>query len=564
MTVPAGLGSAEDFAQMFLRVPEVGTRRLVPMRLHAAQRRLFAAFDEVDPDTGLPRYPELGALWIKKAGKTTTGAALALYDLIANPYEPEAREILIAGADLAQGQDAVFAQIKRFIRHNDWLRRHLKVTATDVIYPEVVTEARSGGRYTVDHRIHVIASRDPKSAHGHGADLLLCDEWWQASLDLAEALAPSPARRAPRLVYLTYAGLKSMQHDGNVCWDLWSRWKAGDPGLFISHIGGVDGWRQIPWITERFVNQEKRRLSHVFSRFKRLWYNEWASGDESGFLADEEREAAIDRTLSEPERGVPGYSYHGGGDAGSTHDLWGFVISHVDPTDAKLVIDVVRLWRGTKAAPVDFQAVEDEIVRLHQRFALKSLTLDAWQTLHLASRLRLRGLPNVRTVGVETSRLDTMATTLKAIFQNRLIRIPPHPGLIEQLESIVGEELKRRDKVRFTTPRGGASFDDAVVAMMLSADQISRSIGSIQMADMRACARGTIDQCYLVGGWHYGNDTVYCAACPGNVSTRAAYQRHLDRGGEAIGLREFAATGIRPSAFISMQKFRSWADLRGL
>lgn len=560
----------QAFAEAFLRVPEAGTRRLVPMRLHAEQRRLFAAYDAVTPGTGLPQYAELMASWIKKSGKTTTAAAVSLYDLLVNPYEPEAREIIIAGADLDQGVDAVLAQIKRFIRHHEWLRRHLRVLASEVIYREQVREARTGGEYTTEHRIRVIASRDPKSAHGHNASLVICDEWWAASPDLAEALAPSAARRAARMLYTTYCGLRASQVAGNPLWDLFTRWKAGEPGLFVSYIGGPDGWRQIPWITERFINQERRRLAHIPSRFRRLWQNEWSAGDEGTFLSSDEIQAAIDRHLVEPVGGETGVGYSMGVDLGYSWDWAAVTVAHADPATTQLVVDAVRFWRGTKAAPIDLMRVQEEILALGRRFTLQKVLLDQWQGLLLKENLIRLGLSCVEAVTLETARLDAMATLLKNLFASRRIRIPAHPPeLIEQLETIRGEESARRDRIRFTsgTGPGAGSHDDIVVSLVLAAQALGRDVGRPNLpARWARCEAPTIGfsgACYLMGGqvmplggvWEAG-----CRLCPGHLAAKRTYAAFIERGGQPMGLRAFAQTMMGGNEFTEGVRLRLISD----
>lgn len=562
--------TVEAFAEAFLRVPEVGTRRLVPMRLHAEQRRLFAAYDQVNPATCLPQYPELLASWVKKSGKTTTAAALALYDLIVNPYEPEAREILIAGADLDQGVDAVLAQIKRFVRHHEWLRRHVRLLSSEAIYKERVREARTGGEYAVEHRIRVIASRDPKSAHGHNASLVVCDEWWQASPDLAEALAPSAARRAPRMLYTTYCGLRSSQVDGNPLWDLFTRWKAQDPGLFVSYIGGPEGWKQIPWITERFIQQERRRLAHIPSRFRRLWQNEWSAGDEGTFLSSEEIHAAIDPTLTEPARGELGVSYSMGIDLGYTWDWAAVTVAHADPASQALIVDAVRFWRGTKAKPIDLMAVQEEILALAGRFRLAKILIDQWQGLLLQQQLRRHGLYQVEAITLESTRLNTMATLLRNLFAGRRIRIPAHPPeLIEQLETIRAEESTRRDLIRFTsgTGPGAGSHDDLVVSLVLAATALGKDVGRPNLpSGWHTCGApdiGLRGHCFLMGGPAVPVSGVYhaaCRECPGYLAAVKTWRAYLVRGGAPMSLRDFTETMMGGNDFTEGVRLRLLAE----
>ena len=220
------------------------------------------------------------------------------------------------------------------------------------------------------------------------------------------------ARREPEPPYLPNAallvqGLRSQMREGNPLWDLWQRWKAGsDPRLFVSHIGGPDGWRSIPWIKPSFIESQRRKFASVPSKFKRLWENEWASGDEGSFLSGEEIHAAIDPDLSEPAQGLPGMAYTLGVDLGLTFDWSALCLTHIGP-DHKLTVDAVRFWRGTRARPVSIMAVEEEIVALAQRFHIGRVVLDQWQAAQLSERLGQRRVREVFTVTVDPSRLGS-------------------------------------------------------------------------------------------------------------------------------------------------------------
>ena len=76
---------AAEYAAKFARVHEPSTRRLRPIQLIPLQRRFVDGFDEVDPLTGLPRYPELLISGIKKTGKDTVLSICGNSSLIARP-----------------------------------------------------------------------------------------------------------------------------------------------------------------------------------------------------------------------------------------------------------------------------------------------------------------------------------------------------------------------------------------------------------------------------------------------------------------------------------------------
>ena len=236
--------------------------------------------------------------WIKKAGKSETAGAAVCFEL-AHGREPD-REIVIVASDLAQSQDLVYSSAVRFVRRDPWLRKHVKIGRTELVYRETVTDHRTGGRHTEDHIARAVPARDAKSLHGSRATLTIFDEYHAIPYDVVEALAPAPTRVSPRLLYFSYAGLKVDAHEGRPLWDLWQRWQRGDEGLFVSYIGGPDGWRAVPWMTERFLAQQRRQFAAVPSKFRRLWLNEWASGDEGSFLSSEEIRDALDETATPP------------------------------------------------------------------------------------------------------------------------------------------------------------------------------------------------------------------------------------------------------------------------
>jgi phage terminase large subunit-like protein len=561
-----GLTARQLFEQV-LRVPQRGRRTLGPLTLHAEQARLIDAWDAVDAD-GRPIYDELFCYWQKKTGKSTTTGGLVLHELIAGRESD--REILLVSSDLDQSKDITFASVVRFVDRHPWLRQHVTCGRTEVRFKETLIDPQTGGRHIEEHLIRAIPARDAKSLHGSNATLTTFDEYWtQSGYDVVEALGRSPARQHPRVLYASYAGLRSSQHAGNPLWDLHQRWKRGDdPRLFVSYIGGSDGWRSVPWLTEAFMEQERRRFEAVPSKFRRLYQNEWASSDEGTFLTASEIADATDAALPvEPIRQL-GMTYSIGGDLGLTHDLTAIALSHVDLA-GRVVVDAVRSWQGTRATPVDLIAVEAVLADWARRFDA-AIHLDQWQGAFLAQRLQASGV-RVTTHTIETARLDNYASLLKTLFKNRYVRIPGHPTLIEQLETIEGEELARRDRVRFTSGPGG--HDDLVMAICLSVESFvrelrgpdntmqlafeSRTIGRQRMEDITSCRAWVMNprshgQCPLINN---GSANTGCAKCAAFASTERAHQEYLAGGGSYMSRLAFIDRHMVRSPYIERMKF---------
>ena len=402
-----------------------------------------------------------------------------------------------------------------------------------------------GGQHKEEHIIRAVPARDAKSLHGNRATLTIFDEFHAQSWDVVEALGRAATRRFPRVLYSSYAGLKSQASEDFPLWALWKRWKAGtDPRLFVSYIGGEDGWKQVPWITDRFIEGERKRYAAVPAKFTRLYLNQWASGDVGSFLTSVEIHDAIDQAHVEPSAPVVGA--RGGIDLGISFDTTGIVVSHVDDQQ-RLMVDAVRIFRGTKAAPVNLTVVEDTVIDLSNRLGVQHWTVDRWQAQLLADRLRARGL-RVTLVTSDPASLDRWATRLKTWFAHRLIKIPNHPDFIEQLEGLEGEEMRRRDRVRFTAT--GNRHDDSVIALCLSGEAEANRIGQLRMAEMpsgcRQEQRGRHigGECYLVGGMHLPTLDALCRECEGHRSTQTALKLYRDRTGEFLDGRMFVQAGL--------------------
>lgn len=567
---PATLTFREWLAK-FPRVPD-SNGQLRSLLVYPALDGFVDAYDARDPLTGLSRFTELGLFLIKKAGKSTMAGALVDYELVAGT-EPD-REIIIVASDLAQSKDIVFASAVRFVRRHPWLSKHVKVLSRELVYRQTVTDPRTGGRHVQEHVARAVPARDARSLHGVNPCLVVIDEAWaQNDYAVIEALAPSPTRRVSRTVYCTYAGLRSSMHAGNPLWDLWQRWQRGDdPGLHVTYVGGPEGWRSVPWIKPSFIESQRRKFAAVPSKFRRLWLNEWTVDDTGSFLTGEEIAAAVDDTLIEPERGEAGIAYTVGVDLGLTHDWSAVVVSHV-ATDHRLVVDAVRFWRGTRQRPVSIAAVEEELVAISKRFRIARTVMDMWQSAYLRDRLEQRGVPNCFMVAVDPSRLDRMATLLKRTFSARQIRLPRHPQLVEQLETIVGAEQKRRDLVRFTSGAGqeAGRHDDIVVALCLSMESQTQDIGRAQLPQaFNSCYRASsvpmdMLKCYLFGGSMPGvGGDPSCKACPGHRYVKEHYAKFVEGGGEAIGLRRYRQLQVLDNDWVSVVLANRDGELMGL
>jgi len=503
-----GALSFRSFIDGYVRVLDARGHKLTPLTLHPAQAEFVAAVDAIGPD-GLRRYRTFAASWPKKAGKSSTASALALWALTSDPLAAE-REVIIAATDLEQAATIIFQLAARMVKRHAWLSSRVKVGKFEMRYHEPA----SAGQVAHTSVLRAIP-QDVRGSHGAHASCTIVDEAWAADTwDFIESLTPSPARLSPIMAFFSYAGLRSQQRAGVPWFDLLQR-RERDPSLYVSHLAGPDAWQAIPWITPRWIADQRQLFETCPSKYARLVENT-VSGADSGYLtAAEVADALAD--LAEPAGGEPGVKYWAAADLGLTFDLTAVLIGHVT-TAGKFEVDVLRTWQGTKGAPVSVQGVEDEIVNLSARFRLARLVVDQWQAALLIERLRRRGVPNVRPVSIEPAKLDTITTLTKGCFSRRMVVLPRRLlDLREQLESLVvietGARNRRRDRLRFDagSGTGPAAHDDQAICLALALDA---SQGEIGRAQLPACTCPHSSPCCVAitgGGLPMGDRL--CAEC---------------------------------------------------
>ncbi|MEO8520046.1 MAG: hypothetical protein ABI603_01710 [Acidobacteriota bacterium] len=561
----AGL-SFRQFREAVFRVPSGPFGRLVVPTLHREQERFTSAMDAVDAN-GRRLFPEFCLHWSKKTSKSSDAGTAALWHQTSDPHERQERRIGIASFDEDQSR-IIFGLAKQTVDRHPWLRDHITVGRTEMVFREEHRDDRTGGTYTMEH-VLIALPRDVKGSHGEAWSAVIRDEIWsEPNHDFSESLILSPTKSGFTL-YCSYHAPRVMARAGVPLHDILQRAKAGDPKLFYSYIGGegVDApWNVAPWVTREWVEQQRRMMAAVPSRFRRVVLNEPAGAD-SGLISSEELSASLMR-VEEPQSGAPGVSYVAAIDLGLTNDWTALVIGHLD-VDARAVIDVVRSWRGTKDQPVDLGAVEDAIVDVARRFNLSRVILDQWQSAHMTQRLVRRGVP-AKTVGVEQARLDRIISVLKQAFSGRLIRInSAHTQLVAQLESVQILEGRggRRDLLKFAPSGKGldaGSHDDIVVAVGLVLEHLSdngRALGAVRMAEMPdGCRREQwhgrqAADCYLMLDNNHLPTDPLCIRCEAHQSTLAACRAYSERTGYAMDVREFLNMGlIQPTNFVALRR----------
>jgi hypothetical protein len=563
-----------EFIDKFVRLPDPTQRgKLARMRLYPAQAEMFDAVDQRD-ETGQRQFREIVISIGKKFGKSSSCAVLLLWGLVADDLNPHDREVILVANDLNQARDVTFQTCKRIVERDPLLSQMCTVLRSEIVYREQVREERTGGLFTMEHILRAVP-RDVKGLHGTNHTMVVHDELWGSDTsDVLESLAVSPARNSPLTIYSSYAGLLSQQREGVPWFDLMQRVAKGDdPHLYAMHLSGPDAWRQVPWITEKYIESQRRMLRP--SQFRRLILNQPAIADDPFLTPNEIADAVAAHTTD----GAPDarQTYFAGLDLGVSRDWAALAIGHVD-AQTRFVVDVVRQWVPTPTQRVSLHAVEQEVIALAKLYRLKVLRADSWQSLHMVERFQRAGIP-CELVTFGPHQLDAAATQLKALFADRLITLPATAtDLRVQLESLQAEDIRTRGSrtlVRFQSGkgRGAAAHDDLAVALQLAAGGAHGQIGVPAMPPMTTCGeaarpRGNpyaLRECFLFGGrGELMGDA--CYVCPARVASEAQFhawrKRQLEaaateedrRDVEQTDLRTFTARYMKANTYVSARR----------
>jgi len=539
------------FMSTMVLVRDDATGELRPPVLHPEEEGVVDAMDARD-STGLRRFLTVIVSWVRKAGKTFISACIGIYMLVFDDLHTH-REVIVQASTKDQGTSAVFKAMKRLVRNNTWLSARIRITNDGMVYMD---------DHGIEHTVKVLPN-SPGAVHGLNGSCVIYDEAWvHPNWEALEGTSPSPARRCPLTVWASYAGLKSQRTPDNPWYSVLSAAQRGDdPTVFLSHLSGREGALSVPWITEGWLTRLEKQFEHVRSKFLRLGLNLWSTSDVGAFLTEQEIADAIDRALPTTITTLtPRPNARIGVDLGLVKDRTAIVATGMGP-DGRLEVLHVDIIQGTRLRPVSLIDVEDRIVRLAALLQTKRISMDRWQSAQMAEGLRRRGLW-VASVACDVAWLDRAATNLKRWFSQRHVRIPTHPLLVEELEGLEAEELRRRDRVRFTAT--GSNHDDACVALCLSAEMFAGAerpensqIGIPRLAEIASCrAEELLGQEYVpcpVAGEGVSLQPG-CRRCGMWLDAAPKHEAYVSAGHPWIPLGEFVASRLKPNTWLQNRR----------
>jgi phage terminase large subunit-like protein len=331
--------------------------------------------------------PPISRFWVERTKKGSKDADVALCLLWLAAFSRKPLYLQVGAADRDQAA-IVKRRMSALLYWNTWLERHVTVQAWKV------KSTRRGGA-----EVDIVAA-DIAGSHGETPDLLFVNELSHVTKwEFIENLMDNADGVAQGIVIVaTNAGFKGTKaevlRNNALNSDNW--------GTYILH-------KPAPWTTSKNLKEAKMR--NVVSRYRRLWWGQWASG--KGDALDE---GDIDRCfragITEHEKSRKGWLYVGGLDLGISHDHAGFVVLGVNKELEEIHTAFFRGWAPRKGGEVDLLDVEDTCLRIHKVFRLRHLMYDpAAGGSFMAQRLTRKLVPMREMTFGSSKNLTLMAQT---------------------------------------------------------------------------------------------------------------------------------------------------------
>jgi hypothetical protein len=303
------------------------------------------------------------ALWglPRKNGKSTSGAALGLYLLVADE-EPGAEVYAAASSRMQAG--VVFEEARQMVEASPVLSDALVVRRNHIEYPEI-------------NGIFRALAADAPRQHGLNPSGVVIDELHaHKNPELYYALTTgSAAREEPLVISITTAGYDR----SSICWDVFQRGLSGEePDFLFWWLGAREEadwsdpslWKACnpaSWVTADYLETEWRRLPPAV--FARLHLNTWTEAEELWLPVGAWGELGGEVII--PEK-APIYV---GVDIGLRHDTSAVAIVHED--EAGLFHVSVRVFDPPgDGHKLNLLAVENYLLELADRYQVMEVAYD--------------------------------------------------------------------------------------------------------------------------------------------------------------------------------------------
>jgi phage terminase large subunit-like protein len=245
---------------------------------------------------------------------------------------------------------------------------------------------------------------------------------------------------------------------------------AGDPGHWsrkvLDHALANPLWRThevpgpAPWLDPARVEEQRVRLQE--SMYRRLFLNEWASGEDRLVTAEDLAACVV---LDGPLDPTRKHRYVIGLDVGLKRDSTVACVAHLDGTD--VVLDRIATWTGSRDTPVKLSEVEAWLRKAATDYRA-SIVADPWQAAQLCERLRRRGV-HVKEFTFSAQSVGRIASTLYLLLREHRLRLPDDEALLDELRNV---RLRETSPGVLRMDHDAGRHDDRAIALALAAHRL--------------------------------------------------------------------------------------------
>lgn len=331
-----------------------------------------------------------------------------------------------------------------------------------------------------------VVSRDHQSSRGIHADVLLMDEvGWLKDDELFSSLlagqAPCPD---PLAIVVSTVG----RRQNGPLWQTKVLAESGDAKTFWWYYAG----NLSPHVTTEYLEAQRKTL--MPAAYAREHGNAWVDAQD-GFTTQAEVDDAMSTGQPDETAGRRDVQSVVFVDLGAVHDPSVIALGYL--LEGRVKIARLITFQGTRAKPVQLEAVEDELKRLAGEWSIKRIRVESWQGIGTVQRLSRIGLP-VELFSPTAKAHSEEWPALAARLASRTIDLPKHAKLREELLSLVYEVTPTGVKV---IDRGKVHQDHAVAVRGVAAMLNQRtSSGFGVYVDGRPIRRDVVGGCHVVGG----------------------------------------------------------------
>jgi hypothetical protein len=290
------------------------------------------------------------------------------------------------------------------------------------------------------------------------------DELWAYNSErlrrLWDETTPVPTKQISARIVTTYAGFEG---ESQLLKELYEQGLQGEeiaPDLY-AQPGMLMFWSHrplAPWQTPQWIEQMRAQLRP--NAFARMLRNEWTSG-ESAFVPIEWFDRCTDPDLYPLSMTAFHLPVWVGVDASTKNDTTALAAVTFDDATRR-----VRLvWHRIFKPPIEFAAVENEILSLRQRFGLRGVWFDPYQMAGSAQRLSAQGIPMVEFPQSLTN-LTAMGQVLYDLIRGRALWVYADDELRSAVQNAVAIETSRGWKL---AKEKASRKIDVVVALAMAA-----------------------------------------------------------------------------------------------